>query len=737
VGASGPFVYRGLCGKPLRVKPAGKWSGASRSSIMNTVYRMFHFAVACLVLTLAACGGGGDSSAGGGTPTTGSVVGAAGGTVLGPNGAKVEIPPGALSTDTAINVAPSVAGAPALPSGISAVGQMFAFTPHGTTFAVPVTISLPFDPASVPAGTAPQLYKTDAQNQWRQVAGAVFGTDSVSAQVTSFSDATVVIPPLQRNEPTRDWVFSVEPGNGSAAFPLQGTGGSGTQVGGLLEQIVNFGPVPPELDEEMTTFTGTRPSDGQASGMVFGSADGQTYGVFAEAPYTRYGSSAPVGGQSQLEQRQSFIKRADDASLNFTLTDIFICGFDYDSSPLVPVNGGGLLNTVGGQVELRVTAWTKTGSVFFSVHGIAGVAGSKEEWFGNALDMGGSHLAWPEFPTPAGSQPSFETSQDELIDAFGNGTRGCLTLIGTRTYTVDLSKVDKDEEFTLQSIALALASNLRGGGFVGDGSASGAFAYLRDPLSMGGTSITFAGLEPTNRPDAAPPPEVPVAPAACVPGPAPDPAAGVIQFSAPSYSASESNNAVPTVKVTRSGGSRGAVTATFSTSDGSARSGTDYTAVARTVFFADGDTQARTMDVPITPNTVVNPARTVNLSLSQPGGCTALGAQSTAELSIEDDEPPPTSPAIFTIGGTVTGATGPVPGATAQVSLVLQLPTTGDSGSFGNGPFAFTLRASSGDNYAVRVGTQAPHQVCTVANGTGTVSGNVNNIEVTCVPASP
>ena len=68
------------------------------------------------------------------------------------------------------------------------MGQTFAFTPHGTTFAVPVTVTLPFNPASVPAGTIPQFYKTNAQFQWEQIANSAFGADSVSAQVTSFSD---------------------------------------------------------------------------------------------------------------------------------------------------------------------------------------------------------------------------------------------------------------------------------------------------------------------------------------------------------------------------------------------------------------------------------------------------------------------------------------------------------------------------------------------------------------------
>jgi len=71
-----------------------------------------------LAFALGACGGGGDggSSAGGGTPAQGAVVGAAGGTVLGPNGSKVVISPGALITDTWINIEQSSAAVPPLPS---------------------------------------------------------------------------------------------------------------------------------------------------------------------------------------------------------------------------------------------------------------------------------------------------------------------------------------------------------------------------------------------------------------------------------------------------------------------------------------------------------------------------------------------------------------------------------------------------------------------------------------------
>ena len=112
-----------------------------------------------LLLTLGACGGsddgdGGGGSGGGGAPPVSAVIGSAGGTVIGPSGASVVIPPGALATNTTITITQTSAGAPPLPGGFTVSGQMFAFTPHGTLFALPVTMTLPFDPALVPAGTS-------------------------------------------------------------------------------------------------------------------------------------------------------------------------------------------------------------------------------------------------------------------------------------------------------------------------------------------------------------------------------------------------------------------------------------------------------------------------------------------------------------------------------------------------------------------------------------------------------
>jgi exo-beta-1,3-glucanase (GH17 family) len=51
-----------------------------------------------------------------------------------------------------------------------------------------------------------------------------------------------------------------------------------------------------------------------------------------------------------------------------------------------------------------------------------------------------------------------------------------------------------------------------------------------------------------------------------------------------------------------------------------------------------------------------------------------------------------------------------------------------------NGAFTFPLQIASGSTYSVVVATQPAGQNCTVTNGSGTASGTVGNVTVTCVP---
>jgi predicted transcriptional regulator len=83
----------------------------------------------------------------------------------------------------------------------------------------------------------------------------------------------------------------------------------------------------------------------------------------------------------------------------------------------------------------------------------------------------------------------------------------------------------------------------------------------------------------------------------------------------------------------------------------------------------------------------------------------------------------------YTVGGTVTGLSG---------TLVLQ-DNGGDDLTLGaNGAFTFATSLKNGDAYTVTVKTNPNGQTCTVANGTGTIAGNVTKVAVTCsTPLAP
>jgi hypothetical protein len=91
-----------------------------------------------------------------------------------------------------------------------------------------------------------------------------------------------------------------------------------------------------------------------------------------------------------------------------------------------------------------------------------------------------------------------------------------------------------------------------------------------------------------------------------------------------------------------------------------------------------------------------------------------------------------TAPASFTVGGTVTGLVAGTNG------VILQDRVNGSAADSvtlnANGSFAFATSVMASDTFAVTVETQPdlPIQNCTVMNGTGTVSGDVGSVTVSC-----
>ncbi len=127
---------------------------------------------------------------------------------------------------------------------------------------------------------------------------------------------------------------------------------------------------------------------------------------------------------------------------------------------------------------------------------------------------------------------------------------------------------------------------------------------------------------------------------------------GALAFSAATYSVNEIDGSA-TITVNRTGGTAGTATVDFATTTGgTATAGSDYTTTTGTLTFGPGVT-SQTFNVPITndPNNEAN--ETVNLTLSNVTGSGSLGAQSTAVLTIVDNDPGGAlqfSSATYTVG---------------------------------------------------------------------------------------
>jgi len=103
-----------------------------------------------------------------------------------------------------------------------------------------------------------------------------------------------------------------------------------------------------------------------------------------------------------------------------------------------------------------------------------------------------------------------------------------------------------------------------------------------------------------------------------------------------------------------------------------------------------------------------------------------LGAQYTATANVTSIQV--VCAPIFNVGGSVTGLLGT--GLTLQDNGGDNLAVSGT----GTVNFTFATPLLTGATYAVTILTQpkTPVQTCTVVNGTGTVNGNVSNVDIIC-----
>jgi len=116
---------------------------------------------------------------------------------------------------------------------------------------------------------------------------------------------------------------------------------------------------------------------------------------------------------------------------------------------------------------------------------------------------------------------------------------------------------------------------------------------------------------------------------------------GTLRFSASNYSVAEGNSGTKTVTVTvtRTGGTLGAVSVDYDTSNGTATLGdNDYEDASWTLNWADGDSGNKTFTVTVNGDTDVENSEYFNLTLSNAIGGATLGSQNTATVTITDDD---------------------------------------------------------------------------------------------------
>jgi hypothetical protein len=176
---------------------------------------------------------------------------------------------------------------------------------------------------------------------------------------------------------------------------------------------------------------------------------------------------------------------------------------------------------------------------------------------------------------------------------------------------------------------------------------------------------------------------------------------GVLDFSSATYTVAEDGGSV-TITVNRTDGSVGTTKVDYTTSNGTATAGQDYTTSSGQLTFNNGVT-TQTFSVPITNDSLDETDETVNLTLSNVSGSGALGVQTTAVLTITDNDPQP------------------------SISINDVTQNEGNSGT-SNFDFTVTLSAASGLPVTVNYAT---------ANGTATAGSDYQAIPTTLLTFNP
>jgi ribosomal protein L35AE/L33A len=162
-----------------------------------------------------------------------------------------------------------------------------------------------------------------------------------------------------------------------------------------------------------------------------------------------------------------------------------------------------------------------------------------------------------------------------------------------------------------------------------------------------------------------------------------------LQFSLATYSVTEDGGSVE-ITVTRVGGSDGAVSVQYASSDETATAGEDYIAVSGTLNWGDGDVSNKTIIVPIIDDANIEGDETFLLTLKNATGGVIIGNPSTAVVAIINTD------CLLPSNGSIQINCSPQ-------SSTLQFSSATYSVNEGGGSIKFTVTRIGGSNGAVSV----------------------------------
>ncbi len=191
---------------------------------------------------------------------------------------------------------------------------------------------------------------------------------------------------------------------------------------------------------------------------------------------------------------------------------------------------------------------------------------------------------------------------------------------------------------------------------------------------------------------------------------APVSSGGILSFTTTGTTVSEAGPN-QTLAVRRTGAFSGSVSITWTTANGTALAGSDYTARTGTLTWANGDSANKIIAVgptvvagnhiPVTNDTLYDPAEIFTVSLSNPTNGAGLGTDGLSTVTIADNE--------TQIEFALTDLSLPEPAGTSSGTATLQLTRSGNTAVTSSVSWnASNLTATAGSDYGTKGSTALP-----------------------------